>query len=287
VRLALERASSAREAVEVIVTLLERYGQGGACGYERTDFRYHNSFLVADPRGAIVLETAGRHWATEVVNGRGRSISNGLTIPGFAEKFARTAKGRVVGCELRRALTQSGAERAVGPTDLFALLRSHGETRTPQWSPLHGSLRAPCVHFGGVIASSQTTGSLVVDLRDGVRAWATGTSAPCLSVFKPVSVDQPIDVGGLGGDRVDDTVLWWRHEQLHRQMIRDYSQFIGSLAPERDALERALVLESSAVAFAKADELAASWHARWDSAVDQRPQFVQRRAAQLELLARR
>nr|HEX2574929.1 carcinine hydrolase/isopenicillin-N N-acyltransferase family protein [Aquihabitans sp.] len=84
-RLALERATTAADAVQVLVELLERHGQGGACSHERPGFSYHNSFLVADPDGAIVLETADRHWATEEVRGPGRSISNGLTIDGFAE----------------------------------------------------------------------------------------------------------------------------------------------------------------------------------------------------------
>lgn len=56
-RLALERAGNRHEAVEVIVQLLERHGQGGACSYERPKFTYDNSYLIADPAGAIVLET--------------------------------------------------------------------------------------------------------------------------------------------------------------------------------------------------------------------------------------
>jgi len=99
-RLALERATDAESAVRVIVGLLETHGQGGGCGHEHRDFTYHNSFLVADPTRAIVLETAGRHWATEEVRGA-RSISNSLTIPGFAEKHSDLIKTWVSGARLR------------------------------------------------------------------------------------------------------------------------------------------------------------------------------------------
>ncbi|HEX2737289.1 MAG TPA: carcinine hydrolase/isopenicillin-N N-acyltransferase family protein, partial [Acidimicrobiia bacterium] len=48
-RLALERASNATDAVQMLVTLLETHGQGGSCSMDRPKFTYHNSFIVADP----------------------------------------------------------------------------------------------------------------------------------------------------------------------------------------------------------------------------------------------
>jgi len=73
VRLALERASDIDGAAEVIVNLLERYGQGGPCSHEKPGFTYDNSFLIADRDGAMVLETAGREWATDQMCIRDRS----------------------------------------------------------------------------------------------------------------------------------------------------------------------------------------------------------------------
>ncbi|MBM3131345.1 MAG: peptidase C69 [Chloroflexi bacterium] len=77
-RLALERAATARAALDVITALLAQYGQSGNCGFQHPTY-YHNSFLIADPREAWVLEMADKHWAAERVQDI-RTISNGLTI---------------------------------------------------------------------------------------------------------------------------------------------------------------------------------------------------------------
>jgi dipeptidase len=279
-RLALERATTAEAAVEVIVALLAEFGQGGACSIERPGFTYHNSFLVVDPQRGFVLETAGTHYAVEEFHGA-RSISNGLTIEGFAERHRDPIKGLVAACQTRQARTQQLAEQASGPANLMRALRDHGSgNESPHYSWLNGGLNAPCVHAGGLVASSQTTASWVADLRPGsCRHWATATAAPCTSLFKPVSVDTPVELGPAPGKCADDS-FWWRHERLHRAVMRDPAELGQLYSMERDATEASWLAEppDSQTAFDEASRLTERWteSVRSLAAVDVRPRFVQR-----------
>ena len=282
-RLGLERGATRHEAVEAIVGLLEEHGQGGSCSHEHPRFTYDNSFLVADPEGAVVLETAGRRWATEEVTGA-RSISNGLTIPGFAEEHADPVRGRVAACSTRRARTTAAAARATGPADLMAALRDHGDRTWPSYSVVNGALSAPCAHAGGLVTSTQSTASWVADLRPGTpaggRHWVTGTSAPCTSLFKPVTVGEavPHDPTRAATNRFDPEFLWWRHELLHRAVMRDPESCKGFLA-ERDEVEGAWLADppSGVDAFAEGDRLWDKWRHELPGRVpDHRPWWVRR-----------
>jgi dipeptidase len=62
-RLALERTKTAEEALELVVWMIAKHGQGGRCGYRQRNFRYHNAFVFADRESAWILETAGPYWA--------------------------------------------------------------------------------------------------------------------------------------------------------------------------------------------------------------------------------
>ncbi|MFO0946398.1 MAG: C69 family dipeptidase [Planctomycetota bacterium] len=205
-RLALERSRSAREACEVLADLLETHGQGGGCGHENRRFTYHNSYLVADPGDAYVFETAGKRWAMEPVIGC-RSISNGLTIPRFQRSFADPVKSRISACTTRQRRTQTLGDHARSPSDLAALLRDHGDgCANPHYAFINGGMRAVCMHAGGMIASAQTTASWISELTgDRLQHWATGTAAPCLGLFKPVSVRLPLDLTPIPADQADDS----------------------------------------------------------------------------------
>ena len=284
-RLALERAATAEAAASVITQLLESVGQGGGCGHENRAFTYHNSYLVADPSGAFVLETAGRRWAAERVTGA-RTISNALTLGAFARENSDVVRSRVAGAATRSACTLDAARLASSPLDLAGALRSHGAGAgdAPRYRWHNGGLNAPCVHAGGRLASSQTTASWVSELTPGrVRHWATATAAPCTSLFKPVRVGEPLELGPQPGDRFDAATLWWRHERLHRTVARDPERLLPLFAKERDEIEARWLGDAAAIspaeAFGEAERRLGEWTARVADAqtgADLRPGFVRR-----------
>jgi dipeptidase len=264
-RLGLERGATAAEAVEVICTLLERHGQGGSCGHLGTRF-YDNSFIVADRSEVFVVETMGRHWAVEHAAER-RAISNTYTIgrpdrmsDGF-EAFIRaqgwwTANRLDLAAAvtnpdnpgLAGALARCGrstarlAGKKLDTAMMMAALRDHGtDADAADFHPQAIEGATVCMHARDARRGGQSVGSLVSDLRpQGALHWVTGTSAPCLSVFKPVFLDDGLpDQGATPGDRFDAATLWWRHERLHRGLLASGPEAMAGFAAERDAQEAA------------------------------------------------
>jgi len=280
VRLALERAESSEEGVRVIAGLLDAHGQGGGCGHENRRFSYHSSFVLADGVGAVLLETAGRAWTVEPVEGA-RTVSNALSIPGFADTHSDPVRTWGADALRRQACTSARASRADSPADLMALLRDHGRRTHPRYSWLNGALGAPCAHAGGLVAATQTTASWVSEITpEGASHWATATAAPCTGLFKPVRVETPLDLGPWPSDLFDDATLWWRHELLHRAVLRDPPTLLALLAAERKAVEARwqATPPEPADAFAEAERYLEDWTRRVAGvpASDTRPPWVRR-----------
>jgi secernin len=277
-RLGLERASSARAALEVITGLLAQFGQGGNCGFANPLY-YQNSYLIADPVEAWVLETAGKEWAAVKVKDI-RTISNIITIrkdwdlasPGlvdyalekgwckkrkdfdFSRCYSDTIYTRFGRGGERQCRTTALLEAAKGEITIqtaMALLRDHGAYATSDWTPAKGFTDVNiCMHAGyGPIRINQTTGSMVSNLTSGQAThWLTGTSAPCTGIFKPVWMDAGLpDQTPIPGKEYDPTCLWWRHETLHRETLRDYANKIESYASDRDRLEAEFIEKTGAI----------------------------------------
>ena len=81
VRLGLERGKTAREALDAIAALVEKYGQFGSASPTRgLGGAYHNSFIIADPSEAWILETTGGHWVAKRIASGSTSISNAPSL---------------------------------------------------------------------------------------------------------------------------------------------------------------------------------------------------------------
>ncbi|MEW6208718.1 MAG: C69 family dipeptidase [Acidobacteriota bacterium] len=264
-RLALERASCAREAIEVITRMIALYGQGGGCGYRNRRFRYHNSFIIADHREAWALETVGPYWAAQRVR-QVKTISNALSIgkefdlvhdeaftfarsQGWCRSAADFDFARVFG-DPKYTYLSGGIERAactlksisktngqLSKEDFFSALRDHaGLSSADGWR-----MKMPCAHASWQPArrSGQTTSSMVARLESrGANIWMTGTSSPCLSVFKPVAMASDLlDTGPKPDGGYDSQSLFWRHERLHRLALKNYDERKAAFDEERRALE--------------------------------------------------
>jgi len=271
-RLALERSSTAQNALETIVSLLSDHGQGGICGYEDKRMAYHNSFLMADTKEAWVLETAGELWAALKVNAS-YSISNGLTIgeaydrshPDLIESARKRGlfkKGRTFhfarcfsdwlyttfsASRSRRERSLDLINRKNGSMDVAStmdILRDHRDDNYHPDSHFLGSRL--CAHAANKLTrnAAQTTGSLIAHLKESNHTyWVTGTSAPCTGVFKPVWFEGPVlpDLGPTPDGRFNPKTLWWHHEMLHRSILLDYCARIEIIRPQRDELEKDLL----------------------------------------------
>lgn len=269
-RLALERADSATKAKQLIIDLLQVFGQGGVGGYQDKNFKYHNSFLIADKTEAWVLETAGIFWATKKVDDF-YAISNGLTIGEDYDEIHpeaimyATKKGWVKGdFNFKNAFsdylytTFSGSKaRKCRASELLknnyfkidvqstmAHLRNHQEADFSPSKSLIG--KSICAHAANVVTrhASQTTGAMIVHLtQDKPTVWVTATSAPCLSVFKPLWFTGMVipDLGSKPEALFDKESFWWKNELLHRQILKDYKNRHALIISERDKLESQLL----------------------------------------------
>ncbi|MFM8323209.1 MAG: C69 family dipeptidase [Chloroflexota bacterium] len=278
-RLGLERGATAHQALEVITGLLERWGQGGNCGFTHP-FYYHNSFLIADPHAAWVLETAGPHWAARQVRGI-YTISNGITLGNqwdlaspdlvkyavergwckgrddfdFGRVYSEPVYTYFGACRYRCSRTTQLLEEQRGRVTVHTVmqaLRDHGDEPGRPYRPDRGLLQPTvCMHSGfGPVRGDQSIGSMVSQLAPDLPThFFTATSAPCTGVFKPVWLDAGLPEHGPQPTGVDDgQSLFWRHERLHRATLADHPARLALYQAERDALEQHFAGQALALA---------------------------------------
>lgn len=240
-RLALERGASAAEARDVIISLLERHGQGGNCGFDH-NFYYDNAFLIMDRRELFVLETAGRNWVYKQYPKA--SISNRLTIGregdaysggeavDFKKKYSDLLFTFFSGSRSRWEQTCEALGQANSVEALMGTLRRHDRKVK---NPLcQGSVSSTCMHAGGLIGD-HTTASMVVELDEEIKIWLTGSSTPCISLFKPWKFGEPVGLPVMAAGEEKPEADWIKREQFHRSALG--RELPAQFYEDRDALE--------------------------------------------------
>ena len=257
VRLALERAATARAAREVICDLVERHGQGGS-GYFDSDFPYFSSFLIADARSAYLIETSDRRWAERAIAGVG-SATNHVTIGGdwehlsadavdyamqngwwptaSSERFDFAAAYRDSSLipptfssgRYRRTCELLAQRRgSIDASFLRACLRDHyhGPVYRPAYAEDDERYLSVCMHADPIGA---TTASMVAHLPADPAApscyWGS-LGAPCVGVFLPYFPEAELPAAlARGGEHPQVDSPWWGFRRLLELVERDWETF--------------------------------------------------------------
>lgn len=241
VRLALERAESAKSALEVIISLLNRYGQGGNCGFDH-DFYYDNSFLIMDKSELFVLETHDKSWVyrrseTDCISNRLCIGKDGTAYSDEACDFIKVHTDPLFthfsGSKSRRSIVQKLSSGRHSAESLMRILRAHADDcLNPLIKP---TIKSPCMHAGGLIGD-HTTQSMIVDLNaDLPVVWATGCSTPCISLFKPYLFgSEPVPPVFNANDPKAKN-YWLKRESFHRNVL--FRELPKEFYSERDEIE--------------------------------------------------
>jgi secernin len=255
-RLGLERGKTAYEAMHLMIELMEKYGQCGDCEHpgEWGKANYHNSYILADPHQAWVLETAGRYWAAKKIQYGVYSVSNIYSIeddwdeahPQLVEhavekgwtrsakdfNLARdygdywTAQSREPGgSQMRRNLTMSCLRQDFSratPASMMQINRTHmeGTIAEPRWGATETFWATPCMH-DNARSRYTTAASVVAHLRAEMppllrQVYWSSFSSPCCNVFKPFYLGGPTVPTSYATATSDfsDDSPWWAAKRV-------------------------------------------------------------------------
>jgi len=262
IRLALERARTAYEAMHVIIKLVTEHGQGGGCEYPgqwNENDTYHNSFIIADPNEAWVLELAGKYWVAKKVQDVW-AISNVYSIEAdFDEAHPDLIKHAIeMGwCKSKRdfnfarnygdytTIDTSHSQNRVNSNlrmlnakkgqitveYMMKVSRNHheGTILSPRWSPNESDFIQTCMHDRPNICPYRTAASMIAHLRKGMPAmlrqvyWQS-FSTPCVNVFRPfyfAGQTVPAQFGEATNKYSSDSP-WWSAEKIKRLCDLNY-----------------------------------------------------------------
>ena len=265
-RIAAERSTNAKEAVEILGQLVEEFGQGGNTQM-MGNFAFDSGLLVSDVSEAYVINCAGKQWAAKKVNDV-FAMSNRYQITddwdfsslkqnngikeNFNKLFEDAEKPDSVCATQRENRAQKILEDRKGKIsllDMADIMRDLGEDGQ-NYEPDKAELKQNfvCMHakphpdaFWGA------TGAMITDSNeDGIIVWMTGTSANDLSIFKPLffGIPLPEQLKYPPRGTYDSKSLWWKHEFIHRKAIMNYKILKPEIRGKFDELEKKIFNQS-------------------------------------------
>ncbi len=199
-RLTLHAASTAKEALEIIVALLKRWGQGGNGSYSGR-LHYHNSFLMVDGKEAYILESVNERWVGRQIE-KIASISNAYTVetdytladeitlrqrPNFKRTYASRLHLPFTQGNHRQQTTYNLAkQRGANWESMLSVLR-HNEGGVENFDH---SMRSVCMDAKGLV-KSRTTASMVAKwTSNGIEVALTTAPIPLYTPFIPFELSE-------------------------------------------------------------------------------------------------
>ncbi|MEH0153941.1 C69 family dipeptidase [Limibacter armeniacum] len=278
VRLGLERGGNALEALEVITSLLQEYGQQANSGYLSEEKWGCNSFLITDATDSYLLETIDREWAavkltsgfcaltgTPQIDKNFDLFSDGLIDYAYNNKWIKSKEGfsfkdayskksffRTDKGSKRRKLVDTFVSDKSGSFTLqhaIDLLGLHQKDKN--FNPAKGKDTDICQHANKQFPV-QTNGSMIAELRTGdelFTCWLTGTSLPCVSLFKPFYIPGNNIYQGIIQEPalLKNDSLWWKAEVFHRVLSINYQKNKEYVDKERLELQEQFISKNEEI----------------------------------------
>lgn len=244
-RLGLERGKTANESLNIIIELIERFGQGGA--HFQDGANYHNSFIIADPDEAYVLEVAGDWWIVENVRDF-RSISNDISIRGQGD----SRRDDIIQHAIEKEYCKDDQDFDFATT--FSSIRpfpNYIECSNQQLQKNKGKITPSLMmdflrdHEGNICRHKRkdlTASSQISYIQKGKNRksihWFTGSILPCLSIFKPYTfpIEDQKFFESKSYSEVNPDWFWKRHLDYIKPFISKPNK--GN--PEREAYRKRL-----------------------------------------------
>jgi hypothetical protein len=275
VRLGLERARSAEQAVTILGDLLTTHGQGGVADQVHQS-AYDSSFLIADPTSAFILETSGRDYAAAPLSAGG-AISNRLSLgtdwtrasdqvetgedfDRFRDPDASTASADLRLAASQRFLAAQAEGAGLDARGTVAHLRDHGHgpwgapgapgpiDRPPADDGSDVSGVSVCMHVRGRVV---TAASMVAVLPSGLAEGAplrtfVALGSPCTSIYVPCFAPSAAGPTPFVSSALANADMWQAADAL-RQVVERDPEALVHIRAQLDPVEGELWAEADEV----------------------------------------